>query len=279
MTVVGVALGAVPTGSKVKATTSTTTATTATAPATIATPMIYGCVSQSTGKLRVIAPSTGGACKSSESALNWSQTGNTILNGSGSPTGSIGGFGDYYLDTTHHVLYGPATHPCLPLPCHTSWGNGVSLVGPRGPAGGGAIVASEQAAPTTFGWVALTGNVGKEVVGLTKIPAGSYLLLAKVTVGNADKSIQNAECELDAGTSPTSMEAVDSSDAYMPAQSAGVFQGQPFGNRETESLQGSWTFNGPGYATLSCGSDDGVALNGQIAAIQGTLAVQTQGGF
>jgi hypothetical protein len=54
--------------------------------------------------------------------------GNTILNGAGAPSSTLGNAGDFYLDTVADVLYGPAAHTCNPLPCHSIWGSGVSLV-------------------------------------------------------------------------------------------------------------------------------------------------------
>jgi hypothetical protein len=53
--------------------------------------------------------------------------GKTILNGTTLPAATTGTTGDFYLNTTTAVLYGPKTA--------TGWGNGISLVGPRGPAG------------------------------------------------------------------------------------------------------------------------------------------------
>jgi len=60
--------------------------------------------------------------------------GNTILNGTGAPTSSVGNDGDFYLDTAADVLYGPKAGGTWPA-------NGTSLVGnpgttgPAGPAG------------------------------------------------------------------------------------------------------------------------------------------------
>jgi len=47
--------------------------------------------------------------------------GNTMLNGTNNPTSSIGNNGDFYLNTTTYVLFGPKTI--------TGWGTGVSLLG------------------------------------------------------------------------------------------------------------------------------------------------------
>lgn len=54
--------------------------------------------------------------------------GNTILNGAGPPSSSIGNNGDFYIDTTNHVMYGPKANGVWPA-------TGISLVGPPGPTG------------------------------------------------------------------------------------------------------------------------------------------------
>jgi integrin beta 8 len=48
--------------------------------------------------------------------------GKTLLSGSGAPSGGTGINGDFYLDTTSHVIYGPKVSG--------SWPAGVALVGP-----------------------------------------------------------------------------------------------------------------------------------------------------
>ena len=58
--------------------------------------------------------------------------GNTVLNGTGAPAVTVGNNGDFYIDTTADVLYGPKVRGTWPA-------NGVSLVGSPGT---GATVAS-----------------------------------------------------------------------------------------------------------------------------------------
>ena len=53
--------------------------------------------------------------------------GSKTLSGTGVPSAALGNFGDYYLDKTSYLLYGPKTA--------TGWGPAVSLQGPAGPAG------------------------------------------------------------------------------------------------------------------------------------------------
>jgi hypothetical protein len=57
----------------------------------------------------------------------------TILSGKVPPGIGVGGGGDYFIDTATHFLYGPTVRQCPPYPCRTSWGKGISLVGPTGP--------------------------------------------------------------------------------------------------------------------------------------------------
>jgi hypothetical protein len=53
--------------------------------------------------------------------------GSKIYSGAGVPATAIGVAGDYYLDKTNYLLYGPKTA--------SSWGTPVNLQGPAGPAG------------------------------------------------------------------------------------------------------------------------------------------------
>lgn len=50
--------------------------------------------------------------------------GKTILNGTTRPANSIGTVGDFYINTSSDSLYGPKTA--------SGWGNGISLIGPKG---------------------------------------------------------------------------------------------------------------------------------------------------
>lgn len=52
--------------------------------------VIHGCYQKNEGQLRVIDPSAGGACRSSESALSWSQTGPQGPQGPNGPAGPAG---------------------------------------------------------------------------------------------------------------------------------------------------------------------------------------------
>ncbi len=67
--------------------------------------------------------------------------GNTVLHGSGVPSGGTGSDGDFYLDTTAHTIYGPKTSG--------SWGSSTSLIGPTGATGATGATGSTGATGAT----------------------------------------------------------------------------------------------------------------------------------
>lgn len=76
----------------------------------------------------------------SQSAGDWFLVGsvgaggsfNTLLSGSGAPSGGTGVDGDFYVDTATLDIYGPKTSG--------SWGSAVSIVGPAGPTGNPGLI-------------------------------------------------------------------------------------------------------------------------------------------
>jgi len=69
--------------------------------------------------------------------------GNTILNGGGPPQGTQGNNGDYYIDLTTYMMYGPKAGGSWPFP-------GTSL---RGADGNSNVIALETEDTNTFSWV------------------------------------------------------------------------------------------------------------------------------
>lgn len=65
--------------------------------------------------------------------------GRTVLNGATDPNDSIGVAGDFYINTSTAVLFGPKT---------TTWPSGISLVGPQGPSGVSPQIAVNPAVTT-----------------------------------------------------------------------------------------------------------------------------------
>lgn len=81
--------------------------------------------------------------------------GHSIWNGSGAPADSLGYSGDFYIDTSGELLYGPKSNTGVwPTP-------GVSLVGPRGPVGpaGGTTFTYTQSTPASF--ARIVHNLGR----------------------------------------------------------------------------------------------------------------------
>jgi hypothetical protein len=88
------------------------------------------------------------ACQKSQDGLPGSQ----ILRGTGVPAASLGIVGDYYLDTSTGILYGPKTE--------NGWESSVDLTGDQGPAGpGGATGPGGPPGPTGPAGPTGTANV------------------------------------------------------------------------------------------------------------------------
>lgn len=77
--------------------------------------------------------------------------GNTVIPGSGIPSNAAGLNGNFYLDYTNSVLYGPKATGV--------WPTGVSLIGPAGPAGVAGTTGATGATGTT-GTTGATGPAG-----------------------------------------------------------------------------------------------------------------------
>ncbi|HEY8930359.1 MAG TPA: hypothetical protein VIM55_14260, partial [Mucilaginibacter sp.] len=76
---------------------------------------------------------------------NTGTAGNTVLSGTGAPATTLGKNGDFYIDISAFLIYGPKTS--------AGWGAGVSLMGPRGNTGtaGSTILSGTGAPASTLG--------------------------------------------------------------------------------------------------------------------------------
>ena len=96
---------------------------------TIKTLHFTACVNRKTKAVRVVISPR--RCKRTERAIALMPTVQaslaTIRYGIGGPTPTIGNDGDFYVDTSAYVIYGPRNSG--------NWGVGQSLVGPAGPQG------------------------------------------------------------------------------------------------------------------------------------------------
>jgi hypothetical protein len=90
--------------------------------------------------------------------------GNTVLSGTGAPSSGTGSNGDFYIDTTAEVIYGPKAAGAWP-------GSGTSLVGPTGATGATGATGPAGSA----GGAALTtkGDILGYDTAANRIPVGS----------------------------------------------------------------------------------------------------------
>jgi hypothetical protein len=182
--VAAAAVGAAATGGVLAATAATPNTTT----------VYYACLSNGTLTKVGAAPPT---CTAPAKQISWNQTGpagpagNTVLSGAGAPATTIGVAGNFYIETSNHTLFGPATHTCNPLPCHTIWGTGTSLVGPAGTGTQGPAYQTSASATV--------GDGGQVLLADLTLPDGYFTLDASVgtlqsTLGNGNLGLY---CQLD----------------------------------------------------------------------------------
>jgi len=120
--------------------------------------------------------------------------GKTVLNGAGNPANSFGNNGDFYINTTSNILFGPKANGVWPI--------GISLVGPQGPIGltgpTGATGATGLAGP-----VGATGSQGpagpQGPIGLTGPtgptgPQGPTSSSVNIIMSTHDRSFTGIGC-------------------------------------------------------------------------------------
>lgn len=93
--------------------------------------------------------------------------GKSVLNGSGAPSNALGSNGDFYVDITNHVFYGPKAAGV--------WPAGFSLVGPPGMDAidlGGGISRDQHAALRQLQHIAAEGPFDASAYNVV-LPAGS----------------------------------------------------------------------------------------------------------
>lgn len=86
--------------------------------------------------------------------------GKTVRNGSGAPSSGLGADGDFYIDTSANLLYGPKAG---------AWGGGVSLVGPTGVGMGTFVVFDGTTSPPTI-------KASNNVVSVSRNGSGDYTI-------------------------------------------------------------------------------------------------------
>lgn len=122
--------------------------------------------------------------------------GRSVLNGASNPTLAQGAEGDFFINTSTNVLFGPKTA--------SGWGIGVSLVGPQGPQGpvgpqgpsgsanitGTTNTVAKFTNATTIGNSIMIDNGTGVAVGASTIPAETKLVVGAVNATNEGGQIQ-----------------------------------------------------------------------------------------
>jgi hypothetical protein len=125
--------------------------------------------------------------------------GNTVLNGTGAPSASIGNDGDFYIDIAADVLYGPKTEGAWPA-------TGTSLIGPAGPAG---TFSGQLASPdgqyslsVTDSGIVLSGPVGSATIDANGVSINSTTGEVDV-IGNGVRVRASTDLSAEAGANAT----------------------------------------------------------------------------
>jgi hypothetical protein len=176
--------------------------------------------------------------------------GNTILNGTTPPPFLSGtDAGDFYLDTSSDVLYGPAVVKCTPPPvkpkvCTTTWGSGVNLIGPTGPEGpagpAGQGIVYDTYAPGEAG-VPSNGANGR-ILTQTIAAGGDFQVEANMVLTSpGGGKFSEWNCNLVAGNPGGPTIILDASSAFSNAGSTPL------------SLQGVVSLAPGGFIGIECG--------------------------
>jgi hypothetical protein len=166
--------------------------------------------------------------------------GSTILSGGSAPTNAVGSLGDYYLDTTARVLYGPKRFACVSGSCLQYWPTpGLNLGTAQGTPGPSHVYFAQSPGgdPTP---VNLTTT--ESVLVTLPIPvAGTYFISAPVELATEDGSFQTATCHLYVNYDGSMTNAIDTAVRRMPPSPGSV----------SDVLQGPVYYTAPGYAVVA----------------------------
>jgi hypothetical protein len=231
------------------------------------TGLIHGCYNKTSGALRVIDPSTGHTCASTESALNWNQRG-INWRGTWSSTTAYNINDAVVLNGSSYVAIAANTNSKPPsanwntLALHGAIGpkGATGATGPAGPQGPQGPSAGFSASSDG---VALTNGASSDtnVVSLN-VPAGSYLVSAKLVPYLDSVSTDAMHCDL----LDPSGNVLDQSYATLSVQTDSF--ADTFGD-ETISMLAPMTTGG-GTVSIGCSDDANSAImfRNQLAAIQ-----------
>lgn len=146
-----------------------------------ATSMIYGpktAAGWGTATSLVGATGSTGATGATGATGVAGVAGSKILSGTGVPAASVGSNGDYYLDPTNYLFYGPKASGAWPVP--------INLKGPKGDPGTANVIYSDWVTPSTytkntvFGTVYFTADIPASKVTQAILDQGSIIVYGKL---------------------------------------------------------------------------------------------------
>ena len=190
--------------------------------------VIHGCYKKDNSSLRVIDNSVT-QCEANETAINWNQIG---PQGPQGPQGLPG-------------LPGPQGPQGLIGPIGPQGLQGST--GPQGPAGPSG---PSHAYNASGNQVSLNGS-DREVEEVT-VPAGSYAIFGKASLGNEDGDFQGGNCKLSTG---------DETDVALPGQTGGA------SFVYSVAVEGVATFSQQTTIVMTCSTFHGGASRGSLTAI------------
>lgn len=104
--------------------------------------------------------------------------GSKILSGTGVPAASVGSNGDYYLDPTNYLFYGPKASGTWPVP--------INLKGAKGDPGTANVIYSDWVTPSTytkttiFGTINFTADIAASKVTQAILDQGTVIVYGKL---------------------------------------------------------------------------------------------------
>ncbi len=174
--------------------------------------------------------------------------GSTILSGSGTPASTLGNVGDYYVDTTNKLLYGPKTVVCLPT-CSGLWSVDVAF--------GDANHVYSSVTQSTL------DSGPEERVAHIAIPvAGTYFVNVSALVKNQVILSQAwpLVCNLYVNYDDSLSNSIDSENTVIPpVVSLGGGQFSQTGP-SSFALQGPVLYTHPGYVDVGCQQQSGTGI-------------------
>lgn len=218
----------------------------------------------------IYGPKSGGVWGSSLSLVGAAgANGNTLLHGSGTPSGGLGNSGDFYIDTLNNLFYGPKLSG--------AWGSGTSTTAGATGATGATGSAGAAGAAGAAGSAGAAGADGRSLLNGSGAPSGG-------TGSNGDFYLNTANYDIygpksgGAWGSPTSLLGTLGSNGKSVLNGSGVPSDMTDGvNGDFWIRTSNWTIYGPKAAGAWGSSTSLVGATGATGSAGATGATGSAG--